>query len=481
MATNVPQPVFGPTGFTEPLESAILAGVQADYNVAFNVTFNFGTATNPTPQGQLAASTAAIIGNVQDTFVFYTQQFDPAYAIGRQQDALGRLYNLQRLPALPTTLQVQCSGAPNTFIPVGATITDSANNIYASTVSGSIGANGTIGLTFAALVPGIIAVPLSVQIYQLIHGWDSATIISGVVGQAVESRYQFEARRQNALAANSSGSLPSILGAVLNVPGVISAYATENITTSSATVGGVTLAPNSLYVCVAGGSQAAIAQAIWSKKSPGCNYNGNTTVTVLDTSPGYFPPFPSYPVTFQIPSQLQILFSVSLVNSPQVPANAAALVQTAIINAFAGGDGGPIAGIGSSLYASRYYAPVAAIGPWVQIRSIQIGSNNTPSASVVGSISGTTLTVTSVNSGSLSGTGVTLTGTVGSGTGVLLGTQITGQLTGPAGGTGTYTVNFTQTVVSTTITAAIPNQNSVSVNINQLPVISSLNIAVTAT
>lgn len=479
MTTNVPQPTFGATGFVEPSESAILAGVYQDYNIAFNVNFNFGTTTNPTPQGQLAASTAAIIGNVYDTFVFYTTQFDPAYAIGRNQDAIGRLYNMRRNPALPTQLTVQCSGAPNVVIPIGATVADQLNNIYACIGSGSIGVNGTVGLIFACNTSGIVAVPLTVGIYQTIPGWDSATVLSGITGQNVESRYQFEARRQNSLAANSNGSVPSILGAVLNVPGVIAAYVTENVNGTATTIGGVSLVANSIYVAVAGGSSAAIAKAIWSKKGPGCNYNGNTTVTVQDTSTGYTPPFPSYQVTYQIPSQLQVLFKVTIVNSLQVPASATQQIQNAIINAFAGGDGGPIAGIGSTLYSSRFMAPVAGVGSWVQILSILIGSNNTSSASIVGSISGTNLTVTAVNSGAL-GTGMVLTGTVGTGTGVLLGTQIVSQTSGPAGGTGVYVVSISQTVVSTTITAALPNQNSVVANINQLPVISSINIQVIA-
>jgi hypothetical protein len=68
-------------------------------------------------------------------------------------------------------------------------------------------------------------------------------------------------------------------------------------------------------------------------------------------------------------------------------------------------------------------------------------------ASVTGSISGTTLTVTAVGSGTLT-VGQTL-----SGSGVTAGTKITALGTG-TGGTGTYTVSASQTASSTTITAA---------------------------
>jgi hypothetical protein len=65
-----------------------------------------------------------------------------------------------------------------------------------------------------------------------------------------------------------------------------------------------------------------------------------------------------------------------------------------------------------------------------------------------GSISGTTLTVTALTTGSI---GI---GSVISGTGVTLGTSITGLITG-LGGVGTYTVSESQTVSSTTITGTI--------------------------
>jgi hypothetical protein len=70
----------------------------------------------------------------------------------------------------------------------------------------------------------------------------------------------------------------------------------------------------------------------------------------------------------------------------------------------------------------------------------------TGGAVVTGSISGTTLTVTAVTSGFL------VVGQVITGTGLSVGTAITALGTG-TGGTGTYTVNFTQTASSTTITA----------------------------
>ena len=61
--TNVPFPVLGPTGYSMPAESAILAGVIADFQAAFGGNLNLSL-TSPasltTPQGQLVSSIAAM-------------------------------------------------------------------------------------------------------------------------------------------------------------------------------------------------------------------------------------------------------------------------------------------------------------------------------------------------------------------------------------------------------------------------------------
>lgn len=67
-------------------------------------------------------------------------------------------------------------------------------------------------------------------------------------------------------------------------------------------------------------------------------------------------------------------------------------------------------------------------------------------ASVTGSISGTTLTVTAVGSGTL------YVGNTLSGTGMTAGTKILNQISGTTGGAGVYTVNNSQTFASGTIT-----------------------------
>lgn len=472
--TNVPAVTFGASGFVAPSGPLVLAGVQADINACFGQVLSYNLTT---PQGQLSQSLAALIVNMNALFVYYTNQVDPAYAAGRMQDAIARIYFIERQPSQPTSASCTVTGLPDTVIPVNSQAIATDGSIYIATEQVTIPAGGSTTQTFENQVVGPNALSANTlnKVYLAIPGWDTITNpADGVLGRNVESRSAFEARRIASVAANSRGSLEAVRGAVLSVTDVVDAYVTENTSTSPVSIGGVTLVAKSLYVAAVGGTDAAVASAIWTKKAPGCAYNGNTTVVVEDQNSGYTPPFPSYSVKFQRPATLNVLFAVNVVNSALIPADATAQIQSAIIAAFAGDDGGTRAQIGALLLSTRYYAPLAALGSWCQVISLLMGSNNTSSFVGTGSIAGITMTVTAVTSGTLA------VGQTVSGTGIAAGTKITAFGTG-SGGTGTYTVSVSQTASSTTITSAVPTATSLQVQINQVPATSAPDIAVTFT
>ncbi len=372
--TSVPPIVFGPTGPVLPTELAILAGVQADQNAAFGGNLNPGAST---PQGQLAASQAAIIADKNSQIAFVSTQFDPQLSSGRWQDGLGRIYFMNRLPAVSTLVAATVSGLTGTIIPVGASAKDTDGNLYLCTDAVTIPIGGSITANFAAQVAGPIACPSGAlnSINQTIPGWDSITNASaGVMGNDVETAQEFEYRRQQTVAVNSQNSIQAIKGAVFNVPGVLDAYVTENPLGTSATVGGVSLAAHSLYVCVSGGTAADIAAAIWSKKAPGCDYNGATTFTVYDES--YAVPKPEYLIKWTTATNTPIKFAVSITNNVYLPPDVVNQVKAAIVAAFNGDDGGPVARIGSTITASRFYSPVLAVatpGSAITILSLKLG------------------------------------------------------------------------------------------------------------
>jgi hypothetical protein len=361
-----------------PTDADLLAGVMADLSAAFGGNLNPDLST---PQGQLGTALAAVRSAADALSLQLVNGVDPASATGRMQDALGRIYFMQRIAGAPTTVTATCYGAAGTALPAGSLAQATDGTIYQSLGDTTIGAGGSSQITFAALDTGAIACPAGalVRIYRAIPGWDAITnMAAGVPGRDVESRIDFETRRQGSVAINALGILPAMRAAILAVDGVVDAFVTENSQASALTTSGVTLAPNSLYVAVQGGADADVARAIWRKKPPGCAYNGGTTVTVEDQSSGYVAPFPTYGVTFQRPAALPVFFSVAIASSSVVPADVDTQVRTVIATAFNGEDGGQRVRIGTAVYASRFYAGIAALGPWAQIMSLHVGTASAP-------------------------------------------------------------------------------------------------------
>lgn len=374
--TNVPPIVFTAVGPELPQESAILAGVRADIDSAF------GGGVNPaveTPQGQLSSSLARIIADKNEQIALFVAQVNPDTSSGSFQDAIARLYFLDRKPGTPTTALCDCTGGFATVIPVGAIAEDTSGNRYLCTLAGTIDLTGTIQLPFANITDGPIACPMNTltTIVTAINGWESINNpADGVLGNLVESQSAFAFRRAQSVALNGRGSLPSIYAAVFDVPDVIDVYVTENTTSSPITKGATnySLLPHSLYVAAVGGDSQAIGEAIWLKKDVGADYNGNTNVTVTDDS-GYLPPLPTYTVKYQIPAALPILFVVNIAASVDLPIDIVMRVQDAIIATFTGeAPGSTRVRIGSLLRASQFYNTINNIDSSVALLSIKLGS-----------------------------------------------------------------------------------------------------------
>ena len=400
MATSVPQIAFTDQGVIVPQEADILAGTQADVNGAFGGVLGPGLTT---PQGQVASSEAAIIADKDGQILFVSNQFDPQYASGRWQDGIARIYFLTRKPAQATAVTCILGGIASTPIPAGTLAQDQSGNSYVLLTSVTIGAGGTVTSQWQNQATGAIPCPVGTltRVFQQINGWDTITNPSdGILGNVVESRADFEFRRQNSVAINGRGTNQAIYAVVFEIDNVLDCFVIDNpsgLTQSSNPLPGGTpnpsnypLAPHSIYIAVVGGIDAQIAAAIWGKKDDGCDYapfpvgqspvpgaGTVSTQTVADTT--YSFPQPQYQVSFIRPVGLPIFFSVQIVNTPNLPVGLTALVQAAIIAQFQGQNGNQRARIGGSVIAAQYYAVVSNIGSFVTLLGVQVGFSASPS------------------------------------------------------------------------------------------------------
>lgn len=392
--SSVPQIQFTDQGVIVPQEADILNGAQSDINSAFGGVLGPGLTT---PQGQIASSETAVIADKDSQILYLANQFDPQYASGRFQDALARIYFLTRKPAQATAVTCTLGGIAGTPIPAGTLAQDTTGNTYVLLTSVTIGAGGTVTSQWQNQATGAIACPAGqlTRVYQQINGWDTITNPSdGILGNVVESRADFEFRRQNSVALNGRGTNQAIYAVVFEIDNVLDCYVIDNpsgLTQLSNPLPGGTpnptnypLAPHSLYVAVVGGIDAQIAQAIWGKKDDGCDYAAypvgvgpvpgeGTVSTQIVTDTTYSFPQPQYQVSFIRPVGAPIFFAVQIVNAANLPSNLTALVQAAIIAQFQGQNGNARARIGGSVIAAQYYAVISNIGSYVTLLGIQVG------------------------------------------------------------------------------------------------------------
>lgn len=377
-SSSVPQLQFTAAGVVIPTEAEILAGAIADIDAAF------GGGLNPalnTPQGQIASSITAAIGDKNAEIAYMVNQFDPRYAAGRFQDAIAQIYFLQRKPAIATRVMCTMTGLDGLVVPAGLLAADTNGNIYRLTETIFFGGGNTTGQGYFDNVetgPIPCAAGTLNRIYTALGGLDAITnVADGVLGRDVESRQDFEYRRYNSVALNSHGGIDAVRAAVADVAGVIDVFVYENATgTDDPNVGStlVDVLKNSIYVCAQGGSDADIAYAIWKKKGSGCNTNGSTSIVVSDTA--YTPPYPTYTIKFQRPTAIPIKFSVQIAASSLLPTYLTDQIKAAIVARFNGADElGQRERIGGAIFVDRYFDAIAIGG--ARILSILIGPSTT--------------------------------------------------------------------------------------------------------
>ncbi|EOC1689293.1 baseplate J/gp47 family protein [Cronobacter turicensis] len=373
--TAVPDVTITENGLSVPDVSDILSGRLTDMSTALG---GGASQSLSSPQGQIAQSDTEIIAQEYDKLLCLFNQVNPDYATGRFQDAIGRIYFMERISAQGTVVTATCLGQPGTIIPAGSTAVDTNGYIYQAVDVLTIPASGSIDGAFVNTNTGPIpcAAGSLNQIYRAIPGWDAITNASpGVVGVDVESRIAFETRRKQSVARNARNMDGATLSAILETPGVLDAYVWSNRT--SATVSrGTTNFPvlgHSIYICVYGGSDAAVADAIFRTYNPGANMNGDTTYTIYDTE-NYGAPYPEYVMQWQRAVTTRVYFSISLDSSLNPPSDITSQVKSMITKVFNGNyDGIEKARIGATINSGKYYAPVISISPdTVGILSLQV-------------------------------------------------------------------------------------------------------------
>ena len=357
------------TGFYADDTETVRAAVAADWVTAFHKDGQVDLNTDPeTPAGQLIDSQTAAITEKDTELLYLCNQFDPAKNEGIFQDAIAKIYFLSRKAATPSTATITVRGLSGTVIPVNAQIMSSADDtIWQNVAAFTIGADGTGSGVFRCTTEGLISAAAGTltRIMTVVAGWDTATNEhAAVVGTLEENRGQFELRRYSSVSLNSRGTAASVYARIMQLDDVIGCVVRENKTNQPKVIDGVTLSPHSVYVCVLGGNDGSIANAMYRTVSAGCDTNGTTDYLVEDDTTGI-----KEMIHFQRPTDADITIRLKFPDAAGFSAGDLVVIRQAVFNNFYGEDPTVVDGsimarplMGDTIYAPRFAISVQNAG-----------------------------------------------------------------------------------------------------------------------
>ena len=262
------------TGVVVPDVSDILAEVQGEYVSVFG----FDMSTDPsTPQGVLITAEALARTQVVQNNAALANQINPNVAGGTFLDAIMALTGVQRTPQSQTVVtNVTVTGVVGTVVPEGSQAQTAAGDIFAADQAVTIPSGGSTQVNFASVEYGPI--PCAGNALNAITGggvlgWESvdnnpsstpASITT--LGKTTQSDQAARAYRNNTLAFQGLSLIEAVSAALYAVPGVASLTLQENVSAVTATINGISMVPHSIYACVEGGSNAAVAGALLEKQ-----------------------------------------------------------------------------------------------------------------------------------------------------------------------------------------------------------------------
>ena len=313
-----------------------------------------------TPQGQIIDAETLAITQKDAELAFLANMFNPKTARGIWQDALAEIYFIKRKKAVNSRCYCVLTGLNGTLIEKGSKIQSAADDTYWDLLETvTINDNSSVTALFECESEGaVIASPNTLnKIITTVAGWDTVNNIqSATVGTLEESQQAFEKRRYDSVALNSVGTIASVFSRVNQIDDVVGCYVIDNKTNVNKIIDDYLLKPHSIYVAVIGGSNQDIAEAIYRSLSAGCDYNGNTQITVVDPHT-----HAKEKVTFMRPTQQNVYIKVNVFDK-DLPDDYENLIKNAIITNFYGQDEQiEIAGeavtraiMGQDIYASRF-------------------------------------------------------------------------------------------------------------------------------
>lgn len=244
--------------------------VEAEFVAALGSGLNLDPST---PQGVLITAETLARDKVMRNNADLANQINPNIAGGVFLESICALMGLQPITAKKSVVpNVQLLGNPATQIPAGVRIKGASEALFASVAPVTLDSNGEAFVNFESVQYGAFEAPVGSlnTIVDSVLGWGAVNNpTAAIVGNETQSDFSLRRKRVMTLGAQGVGSVPAIVANLSKVDGVVGISIRENTADTNQTIDGVTLFRRSIWVCVDGGADAAVAAALLKSKSGG--------------------------------------------------------------------------------------------------------------------------------------------------------------------------------------------------------------------
>lgn len=272
------------TGFVEKSVEEILDEVATAQRASPALGSDFDTSAE-SPAGQINAALATQLGAVWETAGVVYRSRSPRDAQFAGLDAVCSLTGTVRRAATKGTVTLTVNLNAGRTLPAGSVAHvagDPANRwVTLTSVTNSTGAAANVTVNARAEAAGVFVANAGTitSIATPVTGWNSVTNLADAApGAEAETDGQLRARRLAELFAGGTSPVESVRAALSRVTGVSSVAVAENDTDE--TVDG--MPPHSLRAVVQGGTDDAVALALWRAKAGGIRTVGETSVVIVD-------------------------------------------------------------------------------------------------------------------------------------------------------------------------------------------------------
>lgn len=325
--TYVP-PQITAAGLSIPSYADILDNLTEQYKSIYGQTVYLG---NDSADFQWISVLSLMASDVMKGIQLAVTNRAPNFAIGAALDSLVKNNGLVRKLATNSIVSLLVTGTPGAVINNGVA-TDVNGNKWDLPAIVTIGAGGSVTVTATCETAGAINA-LAGQVNAIatpVAGWTSVTNPNpAVVGQPIETDAQLRERQALSVELPSQTLLSGTIAAIAATAGVTRYKVLENATGAVDAFGNP---PHSVTAVVEGGTDAAVAQAIYDNRGIGPLMNptstsGATTVNIVDPNTGIVTP-----VGFSRPTYQQIYVTINAHLLTGGTTATITAIQTAITN-----------------------------------------------------------------------------------------------------------------------------------------------------